>query len=60
MHYFPIFVAIKERPVLISGGGAMAVARLRLLMKTSASLVVFAVQAEPQIEIWAREGYLLF
>ncbi|MDQ7019851.1 MAG: siroheme synthase CysG [Robiginitomaculum sp.] len=59
MHYFPIFVAIKERPVLISGGGAMAVARLRLLMKTSASLVVFAVQAEPQIEIWAREGRLV-
>ncbi|PHS23128.1 MAG: uroporphyrinogen-III C-methyltransferase [Robiginitomaculum sp.] len=59
MNYFPIFVAIKERPVLISGGGAMAIAKLRLLMKTSASLVVFAVEAEPQIKSWAYEGRLV-
>ncbi|PHS28809.1 MAG: uroporphyrinogen-III C-methyltransferase [Robiginitomaculum sp.] len=59
MNYFPIFVEIKERPVLISGGGAMAVAKLRLLMKTSASLVVFAVEAEPQITSWAYEGRLV-
>ena len=35
-----------------------ALAKLRLLLKTSAKLIVFAPAPDPQIEAWAEEGRL--
>ena len=36
MQHFPIFVALSGRVVVVSGGAAAAVAKLRLLLKTEA------------------------
>jgi uroporphyrin-III C-methyltransferase/precorrin-2 dehydrogenase/sirohydrochlorin ferrochelatase len=58
MQHFPIFMAVAGRRVVVSGGGAAAIAKLRLLLKTAAHLTVFAIDADPQIATWAAEGRL--
>ncbi len=58
MQHFPIFLAMADARVLLSGGGAAALAKLRLLMKTPARIEVFARDAAPEIVTWARQGRL--
>ncbi|MEP5759560.1 MAG: siroheme synthase CysG [Litoreibacter sp.] len=58
MKHFPIFVALEGRHVVLSGGGEAALAKLRLLLKTEATLTVVASHADVQIQTWAREGRL--
>ncbi len=58
MDHFPIFVATAGRRIVVSGGGDAAMAKLRLLMKTSARLSVFATDPATDIETWAAEGKL--
>ncbi|MEM1352147.1 MAG: siroheme synthase CysG, partial [Pseudomonadota bacterium] len=41
-----------------SGGGDAALAKLRLLMKTTAQLTVFAADPAPEIVAWAHKGKL--
>lgn len=56
MKHFPVFVALEGRRVVVSGGGAAAVAKLRLLLKTEAHLTVFACDPVPEIVAWAADG----
>lgn len=58
MRHFPIFLALSERIVIVSGGGEAALAKLRLLMKTEAALHVYAEAPAPEIAQWATEGLL--
>ena len=58
MRHFPIFLDLRGRRVVVSGAGAVAVAKLRLLMKTEAALVVYGVRADPEVRAWAAEGRL--
>jgi len=58
VQHFPIFLALSGRDVVLSGGGAAALAKLRLLMKTEARLSVFAPAPAPEIVDWAAEGRL--
>ena len=58
MQHFPIFLDLKGRTVLLSGGGEAAMAKLRLLMKTEAHLVVFAPEPSDEIVAWAAQGLL--
>ncbi|MGB8621452.1 MAG: siroheme synthase CysG, partial [Paracoccaceae bacterium] len=58
MKHFPIFLAVKERRILVSGGREAAIAKLRLILKTEARIEVFAVDAAPEIRAWAAEGRL--
>lgn len=66
MNHFPIFLALEGRRVVLSGGGEAAVAKLRLLLKSSAQITVFASDAHDQIhgqihdqiQTWARAGRL--
>ncbi|MEM8655996.1 MAG: siroheme synthase CysG [Pseudomonadota bacterium] len=58
MNHFPIFLNTEGRRIVLSGGGDAALAKLRLLMKTTASLTVFAPEADDQIKTWANEGKL--
>ncbi|EAQ01871.1 Siroheme synthase [Pseudooceanicola batsensis HTCC2597] len=58
MQHFPIFLAMAEARVLLSGGGAAALAKLRLLMKTPARIEVFSRDPAPEIDTWARQGRL--
>jgi uroporphyrin-III C-methyltransferase / precorrin-2 dehydrogenase / sirohydrochlorin ferrochelatase len=58
MQHFPIFLAMNTRPVVLSGGGDAALAKLRLLLKTNAKLTVFATTPASEIEGWAQSGKL--
>lgn len=49
MQHFPIFLDLARRNVLIAGNGAFALAKLRLLLKTEAHLVLFAPQPEADL-----------
>src|SRR6056297_506402 len=42
MDHFPIFLAVQGRRITVSGGGEAALAKLRLLLKTTARITVFA------------------
>lgn len=54
MDHFPIFLSLKQKRVVLSGGGEAAKAKLRLLLKTSAKIEVFAEQPDLEITEWAR------
>ncbi|WP_371154610.1 siroheme synthase CysG [Jannaschia sp. 2305UL9-9] len=58
MNHFPIFVALEGRRVLVAGGGDAAVAKLRLLLKTTAHITVVAETFDEVIEDWAAAGRL--
>jgi uroporphyrin-III C-methyltransferase/precorrin-2 dehydrogenase/sirohydrochlorin ferrochelatase len=58
MNHFPVFLALEGRRVLVSGGGDAAVAKLRLLLKTTARITVVAEDPAPEIAAWAAEGRL--
>ena len=58
MKHFPIFLAVENRRILLSGGGDAALAKLRLLLKTEAQLEVFAEDPAPEIAAWGAEGLL--
>ncbi|MBU3259681.1 siroheme synthase CysG [Roseovarius sp. PS-C2] len=58
MKHFPIFLSVEGQRIVISGGGEAALAKLRLLLKTEADLVVFAPSPAPEIEAWAAEDHL--
>ncbi len=50
MHYFPVFFDLKDRPVLLVGGGELALRKLRLLQKAGARLTVVAPRICSEIE----------
>ncbi len=58
MDHFPIFLATAGRRIVVSGGGEAAMAKLRLLFKTTAHISVFAEDAAHEIQGWAQEGKL--
>ena len=58
MQHFPIYMNLQGQRVVISGGGDAAIAKLRLVMKTEASIRVFATDPAPEIVNWARDGKL--
>ncbi|KCV82835.1 uroporphyrinogen-III C-methyltransferase [Actibacterium atlanticum] len=58
MKHFPIYLAVEDRKIVVSGGGDAALAKLRLLLKTEAKLVVFAADPAAEIKEWAQESRL--
>lgn len=58
MRHFPVFLAVSGRRVAVSGGGAAALAKLRLLLKTEARIEVRAESPLPEIKDLARDGRL--
>jgi uroporphyrin-III C-methyltransferase/precorrin-2 dehydrogenase/sirohydrochlorin ferrochelatase len=58
MDHFPIFLSTNAARIIVSGGGDAAMAKLRLLMKTSARITVFAQDAAPEIEGWHAQKRL--
>ncbi|MGI9404464.1 MAG: siroheme synthase CysG [Hyphomicrobium sp.] len=55
MRYFPVYLDLDGREVLIVGGGEKALQKLRLLAKTSARLRVVAEEIDEDIVTLARE-----
>lgn len=58
MKHFPVYMAVEGRKIVLSGGGAAALAKLRLIIKTEARIEVFAKNATPEIHDWATKGVL--
>ncbi|MGF1476342.1 MAG: siroheme synthase CysG [Geminicoccaceae bacterium] len=58
MRHFPLFFDLRGERVLVSGGGEVAVAKLRLLLKTEASVAVYAEAPCDQIQNWSDQGRL--
>ncbi len=60
MDHFPIFMAVSGRRIVLSGGGDAALAKLRLILKTTANVTVFAAEAALEIHKWAADGKLTY
>ena len=58
MRHFPVFMNVQNRRILVTGAGETAIAKLRLLLKTEAQVIVFATDIEPQVQSWADAGLL--
>ncbi|ABG32484.1 uroporphyrinogen-III C-methyltransferase [Roseobacter denitrificans] len=58
MDHFPVFLRVHGRRIVVSGGGEAALAKLRLLLKTTGHINVFAQNPAPEIQKWAAEGKL--
>ena len=58
MRHFPIFLDMDRARVVLSGGDEAAIAKLRLLLKTSARIIVHAAEPAQEIRAWAAEGRL--
>lgn len=59
MRHFPVFLDLRARRVVVSGAGETAVAKLRLLLKTEARLVVYGTDPVDQVRAWAAEGRIV-
>ncbi len=58
MRHFPIFVDLRGKSVVVSGAGEAAVAKLRLLLKTQATIIVIGPNPVAQVLNWAHDGLL--
>lgn len=56
MRHFPIFLDTRGRTIVVSGVGECAVAKLRLILKTEAKVVVFGTEPHPDVVAWAATG----
>lgn len=59
-HYFPIFIDTSKGDVVVVGGGENALRKLRLLLKTNASIRVVAPHVVPDIEVLADAGTVVW
>ena len=56
MNYLPIFVDLKQRPVLVVGGGHVAVRKIDALLKAQAQVLVVAKQLNSTLASWVDAG----
>lgn len=58
MDFFPLFCHLQHKPVLIVGGGEVALRKARLLLDAKAKVTINAPHLEPQLMSWAEQGLL--
>src|SRR5262245_46585768 len=58
MRYFPLFIDLKGRKVLIVGGGEEALRKVRLLLKTEVRIELIAPELHPELTDLAIGGNL--
>lgn len=56
--YYPIFLDIEDRPVVIIGGGSVCARKAETMMSYGARVTVVSPELTAEIEQWAREGKL--
>jgi siroheme synthase-like protein len=56
--YYPIYLDIEDRSVIIIGGGNVCARKAETMMKYGARVTVVAPEFTEEIEQWAREGCL--
>ena len=60
MQYFPVFMKLKDQPVLVVGGGAVAERKIRLLLAAGAQVSLVARKLNPACRAWLGAGKLTF
>ena len=58
MRHYPVFLDLRTRRIVVAGAGEVAVAKLRLLLKTEAAISVYGAEPAAEVAAWAREGRL--
>jgi len=58
MRFFPLFVDLQSQTVVVSGAGEHAAAKIRLLLKTPADILVFGASPCEAVRRWHEEGRL--
>ncbi len=58
MRHFPLFLAVHGRRVVVSGAGETALAKVRLLLKTEATVAVYGRSPTDELRALANEGRL--
>jgi uroporphyrin-III C-methyltransferase/precorrin-2 dehydrogenase/sirohydrochlorin ferrochelatase len=58
MRHYPVFLDLRDRSIVVSGAGEVAVAKLRLLMKTEARIEVYGAHPADEVCAWAKAGRL--
>ncbi len=56
MRHYPVFLDLRDRKVVVAGAGAVAEAKLRLLLKTEAEVLVFGAAPSAAVRRWAAAG----
>lgn len=56
MRYLPIHIDLRDKTVIVIGGGPAAEAKLRTLIKTEAQLIVVSEMPSDEIKRWADEA----
>ncbi|MFO1089977.1 MAG: NAD(P)-dependent oxidoreductase [Hyphomicrobiales bacterium] len=56
MRYFPVFLDLRARTVLVQGGGEEALRKVRLLLKTEARIVVVAENLHTELQALVESG----
>ncbi|HEI8866918.1 TPA: uroporphyrinogen-III C-methyltransferase [Serratia odorifera] len=56
MDYLPIFADLKQRPVLVVGGGEVAARKVELLARAGAEIRIVAQSLSPELEQRRQEG----
>lgn len=56
MQYLPLFVKLTDKPVLIVGGGAVALRKAGTLLSAGAKLTVVAADFAPEFFAWQQQG----
>ncbi|MBP6563412.1 MAG: uroporphyrinogen-III C-methyltransferase [Neisseriaceae bacterium] len=56
MAYFPLFVDLARKPVLVVGGGMVAARKVAALLKSEAQVQLVAPALNPDIQAWIDEG----
>jgi uroporphyrin-III C-methyltransferase/precorrin-2 dehydrogenase/sirohydrochlorin ferrochelatase len=56
--YHPVYLDLNDRPVLIVGGGSVALEKLESLKDSGASITVVSPHALAEIQLWHLEGRL--
>ncbi|MBH2913571.1 uroporphyrinogen-III C-methyltransferase [Serratia marcescens] len=60
MDYLPIFADLKQRPVLVVGGGDVAARKVDLLQRAGAEIRIVAQSLSPELEQQRQRGQLLW
>ncbi|AGP43035.1 uroporphyrinogen-III C-methyltransferase [Serratia plymuthica] len=58
MDYLPIFADLKQRPVLVVGGGEVAARKVDLLLRAGAEIRIVAQSLSPELEHQRQQGHI--
>ncbi|HEY0211208.1 siroheme synthase CysG [Acerihabitans sp.] len=58
MDYLPLFADLRQRPVLVVGGGEVAARKILLLRRAGAQVRVVAQSLSPELDLQAQSGHI--